>query len=159
MDDTTAYHEAGHAFAAVQLGAFVRSVTIEPDNDDEPRRYGDTKIEWDHSVVSGKELCKRMVLVSLAGPVAEMIYSGEPYHPGFVPEWGSDWKQAWLAAEAIHAADRARLLFLEQAAGEMYRLFQQDENWATLAAIVDDLLAHETLDGEAVHAIVRCWSR
>ncbi len=129
MDGTTAYHEAGHAFAAVKLGAHVRRVTITPEFDDGPRRYGDTQIEWDHAEISAKEMTQRSVLVALAGPIAEMIYSGEPYHPGFVPEWSSDWKLAWQSAEAAVPDERQRLAFLEQAASEMYRLFKSDENW------------------------------
>ncbi|MBC8350842.1 MAG: hypothetical protein H8E66_02580 [Planctomycetes bacterium] len=154
MDDTTAYHEAGHAFAAVRLGARVRLVTIAPDYDDGPKRYGDTQIEWETSGADDKEVRQKAVLVSLAGPVAEMIYSGDAYHPGFVPEWSSDWKQAWTAAATLHPDERTRLAFLEQASAEMYRLFKRDDNWAALAAIVDELLAHETLEGEIVHDIV-----
>ena len=157
MDDTTAYHEAGHAFAAVTLGARVRLVTIAPEFDDGPKRYGDTQIEWDHCDASDSEIAQRLVLVALAGPVAEMIYSGEPYHPGFVPEWTSDWKLAWQAADAMMSDQRQRLALLEQATAQMYRLFKTDANWAALAAIVDDLLAHETLEGEQVHDIVAAW--
>lgn len=157
MDDTTAYHEAGHAFAAVRLGARVRLVTIEPDYDDGPRRYGDTQIEWDHSICDSREPGPKSILVVLAGPVAEMIYSGEPLHPGFVPEWSSDWQLAWQASAAMHAHEPTRLAFLEQATGAMYRLLKRDDNWAALAAIVDELLAHETLEGEVVHDIVRNW--
>lgn len=158
MDDTTAYHEAGHAFAAVRLGASVRLVTIAPDDDDGPRRYGDTQIEWEQAAGETHELHQKAILVSLAGPVAEMIYSGEPLHPGFVPEWSSDWKLAWEAAAALHINERARLAFLEQATAEMVRLFKQDDNWAGLARIVDELLAHETLEGDLVHDIVSRWT-
>ena len=42
---------------------------------------------------------------------------------------------------------------------KLYRLLQQDEYWAALAAIVDNLLAHETLEGEEVEDIVRQWLR
>ncbi len=159
MNDRTAYHEAGHAFAAVRLGARVRLVTIAPDDDDGPRRHGDTRIEWDHADSDTEELRLKAVLVSLAGPVAEMIYSGEPFHPGFVPEWSSDWKLAWDAAATLHHEQRTRLAFLEQATGEVFHLFKRDDNWAALAAIVDELLAHETLEGDVVHEIVSQWTR
>ena len=36
MSEISAYHEAGHAFVAVYVGARVRSVTIAPDRDDGP---------------------------------------------------------------------------------------------------------------------------
>ena len=46
MSEITAYHEAGHAFIAIYVGARVRSVTIEPDWDDGPERYADIHVEW-----------------------------------------------------------------------------------------------------------------
>ncbi|MCY2993984.1 MAG: hypothetical protein NTY19_39835, partial [Planctomycetota bacterium] len=45
--EATAHHEAGHVFMALYLGARVHSVTIEPDRDDGPDRFGDTRVEWD----------------------------------------------------------------------------------------------------------------
>ena len=45
---------------------------------------------WRRSRISNDEFAKIAVQVSLAGPVAEMIYSGDPYHPGLVAEWASD---------------------------------------------------------------------
>ena len=47
--EITAYHEAGHVFMAIYLGARVRSVTIEPDRDDGPDRLGDAQVEWDRA--------------------------------------------------------------------------------------------------------------
>ena len=41
MSQIAAYHEAGHAFMAIYVGARVRSVTIDPDWDDGPDRFGD----------------------------------------------------------------------------------------------------------------------
>ena len=43
MSELTAYHEAGHAFVAISVGVNVRSVTIRPDDDDGPERFGDTQ--------------------------------------------------------------------------------------------------------------------
>ena len=74
---------------ALLLGGKVKHVTIEPDNDDGPDRQGDTQILWRRARLSDKEFAQIAVQVSLAGPVAEMIYSGDPYHPGLVAEWAS----------------------------------------------------------------------
>ena len=97
------------------------------------------------------------VLVALAGPVAEMIHSGEPYHPGFVAEWAADWKAAWEAAAPLVPAERKRLAYLEQTTAQLYRLLDREDHWAALAAIVDNLLAHETLEGEEVEDIMQQW--
>ena len=157
MSEITAYHEAGHAFAAVYFGARVCSVTIEPDWDDGPDRFGDTRIEWDHFQFTQRELHQKMIFVALAGPAAEMVHSGDPYHPGLVAEWKTDWDLAWEAAVPLEVDQQKRLALLEQVSIELYRLFSRDNIWPGLAAVVDHLLACETLEGDAVHEIVSVW--
>ena len=144
---------------AIYVGARVRSLTIEPDWDDGPERYADTQVEWPLDQFTGQELHEKSVLVALAGPVAEMIHSGKPFHPGCVAEWAADWKLAWEAAAMLFPIDRNRLAYLERTTGRLYRLLDREDHWAALAAIVDNLLAHETLEGEEVQDIVRQWLR
>jgi len=141
---------------AICLGGKVVSVTIEPDDDDGPQRYGDTLVHW-RSDRSERQLLQFEILVLLAGPVAEMIYRGEPLHPGFVPEWADDWRKAWERAVTIHPAPRQRLHQLEQLLRQLHQTLSNDDHWAALAAIADELLAHETLEHESVEAIVRQW--
>ena len=155
MDEVSAYHEAGHAFMAIYVGARVRRVTIEPDWDDGPARHADIQVEWPLDRFSERELQEKSAQV--AGPVAEMIHSGEPYHPGFVAEWAADWKAAWDTLARLIPAERKRLAYLEQTAAQVHRLLHRDDHWAALAAVVDNLLAHETLEGDEVEEIVRQW--
>lgn len=144
IEEETAYHEAGHAWMALYLGGRVESISIAPDDDDGPARYGDTQVRWT-ARMSHQEVVRNSLLVCLAGPVAEMIYRHEPLHPGFVPEWADDWRQAWRLAEAACLDETKRLRFLEQLTRDVYQLLQQDEVWARLARIVDHLLAYERL--------------
>jgi len=160
MPELIAYHEAGHALVALLLGGNVRSVTIEPDNDDGPTRQGDTQVLWPRSRMSDRQFNESAIKVSLAGPVAEMIYSGEPYHPGLVAEWAADWRDAWQAASQLpqlNTDERRRLQYLEQISVELYHRLRRDDLWAALASLADHLLAHETLDSEQVNEIVRAW--
>ncbi len=157
MTEATAYHEAGHALLGVLSGARLRVVTIDPDWDDGPERFGDTQLEWPVSHPNDRQWLEKSVLVALAGPVAEMIHAGEPFHPALVPEWASDWQLAWDAAERAFPDHQRRLAWLEECTRTLHRLLSADENWAALAAIVDHLLAHETLEGEDVEEIVRQW--
>ena len=159
MSELIAYHEAGHALMALLLGGEVRSVTIEPDNDDGPERQGDTQVLWRRSRMTDKQFAETAIQVSLAGPVAEMIYSGDPYHPGLIAEWAADWDEAWQAAALLHRDERQRLAFLEQTSIRLHHQLQQEEMWAALAALADSLLAHETLEAEQVEEIVREWLR
>lgn len=159
MSDEIAYHEAGHAFMAIYVGARVHSVTIEPDWDDGPRRSGDAQIEWRGARFTPRAMSEKGVLVALAGPVAEMIHRGEPYHPGLVAEWAADWQMAWDTMAPWISDERRRLEYLEQATVGLYRLLHQDSAWDAIAALADELAAHETLEGEEVEQIVRQWLR
>lgn len=128
------------------VGARVRSVTIERDWDDGPQRYADIRVEWPLDRFKVRELYEKQVLVALAGSVAEMPNSGDPYHPGFVTEWAADWGLAWRAAVHAVAADRDRLAFLESVTRELHRMFVTPEHRARIAVIADNLLAYETLE-------------
>lgn len=157
IEEVTAWHEAGHAFVAMWVGARVRSVTIEPADDDGPDRSGDTRVAWSKSRFTGRKLHESQVLVSLAGPVAEMLHTGDPWHPGLVPEWAGDWSAALTSAAKFLPEERERLAYLEQRSLWLYRWLRQDEPWACLGALVDNLLAHETLAGEDVVEIYETW--
>jgi ATP-dependent Zn protease len=157
--EETAYHECGHAYAAAYFGGRVRSLSINPDRDDGPLRYGDVTVTWPRSNISAREFQYKLVLVALAGPVAEMIYRGEPLHPGFVAEWADDWQHAWAAAEPILANEQQRLVLLETAARELHSLLSKDSQWAAIAALADNLLAYEVLEAKQIEEILAAWMR
>lgn len=154
--EIVAYHESGHAYIAVKVGARVRSITIEPD-DDGPHRSGDTQVVWKRSKFSQREFLEKSALVALAGPVAEMIYTGDAFHPGLVAEWSADWQDALRALEPLQPDPAQRVAQLEQLTLELYRTLSNDEHWAGLAALADHLLAHETLDAAQIREILDNW--
>lgn len=155
-EELTAWHEAGHAWAALVVGAKVHSVSIAPDNDDGPRRFGDTVIHWSRKRFSGKRLAVALCRVALAGPVAEMLYSGHPFHPGTVCEWSQDWHAAHEAISFVPERQR-RLALLEQTTIELYEQFSDDSHWQPISAIAEQLLAHEILDEELLHDAIGPW--
>lgn len=157
MSELSAYHEAGHAFMALYVGARIHSITITPDRDDGPARYADTQILWPQRKRHTKTETSKEIMVALAGPVSEMIHRGEPFHPAMISEWAADWRMAWSAAARIVAEEAQRLAFLEEITIYLYRFFRHDEIWNTVAAIVDELLAHETLEADEVENVYRTW--
>ena len=98
-----------------------------------------------------------MILVALAGPVAEMIHTGDPYHPALVKEWSSDWAQAGSSAGYLFESKQKQMAYLEQKSIELHHLLSQNHFWSALAAIVDHLLAHETVEREQVEEILQVW--
>lgn len=156
MEELNAYHEAGHVYAAICFGAKVESVTIDPDWDDGPNRYGDVEIQWPGEETA-EELVEKRILVALAGPVAEMIHTGDPFHPAMVAEWSMDWEEAWSMCGCFLKDRQKKMNYLESKTLELYRLMSEDHRWAQLAMIVDHLLAHETLDSGMIDDIVSEW--
>ena len=156
-EELTAYHEAGHVIMAVRVGARVHSVTIDPDWDDGPERFGDAQISWPEGVFDEKTFLEKTILVSLAGPVAEMIHTGDPFHPALVGEWSGDWQQALRAASILVSQRQPRLQYLEQKTIELYQLFRTDAYWCAIGELVDQLLAHETLEEDMINEIVSTW--
>lgn len=156
-EETTAYHEAGHAFVAAYAGGRVLSVSIAPDRDDGPDRYGDTQVAWSRRRFTTRELAEKLVLVALAGPVAEMIYRGEPFHSALVAEWSDDWRQAWAEAAGLVTDERRRTRQLEQRIVGLHGLLSDDTHWEAIAGVADHLLAHETLEGDAFAELISTW--
>lgn len=155
-EETTAFHEAGHVYAAIYVGAKVQSVTIDPDNDDGPNRTGDTIVIWDRRRFSQQDMMEKGAWVALAGPVAEMIHSQNPFHPAAIAEWRQDWETAFESFGGISDIQQ-RFAKLEQITIDLYQSFSQDHHWAAIGVIADHLLAHETLDQEMLEEIVEPW--
>ena len=143
-----AYHEAGHALLAERFGAHVLSVTIQPANDDGPRRHGETTIAWIPGGKTSEQLSMQQARVTLAGPVAEMIYCDEQYEVRVIREWWADWLVAAGAIRQIRGqlSDDAVLAVIGQLVEELIEWFSQDEVWDRLARLADELEAHDTLE-------------
>ena len=147
--DKTTYHEAGHCVMAVLRGATVERATIAPEEDG---FHGLVEIHWPHPAAAAD-----LLAVALAGPVAEMIYSGDPYHPGLIPEWAHDWKQAWRIGRRATRSDRDCLNLLEKTIAKLHHTMSSDTWWAAVAAVSDLLAAHDEIEHEEIAYEVRHW--
>jgi hypothetical protein len=98
------------------------------------------------------------VLTMLAGPVAEMIYRGERLHPARVPAWQYDWHWAWHRLAPAVPGDRQRAALLELLLGWLHEHLSEDWCWAAIAAVSDELLAHEYLEAEQLAETLSFWA-
>ena len=161
MDDDeilTAYHEAGHAAIGYALGARIESVQLGGD-DDLPARFGDCRVNWGPVDASCDWQRLREVMTILAGPVAEMIYRSEPLHPAHYGPWLDDWRMAWESAESVAANPATRTRLLERVIADLYRRMKQEPCWSAIAAVADELQAHEHLDEEQLDETLGFWLR
>ena len=156
-EEITAWHEAGHAFVAVYLGGLVQSLSIDPDWDDGPKRFGDTTVHWPSRRFTEQQLRENAVLVCMAGPVTEMIHRGEISHPATVAEWSQDWAMAWQAADFVENQQQ-RMQFLENVTWDLHKTLYQTKHWAAIGALVDHMLAYEVMEGETVHEVIAEWA-
>ncbi len=169
----TAYHEAGHAVVGYGLGGSVQSIQLGGEADDDlPERFGDCRVAWGQP---GEipDLWQRELMTVLAGPVAEMIYTGEPYHPALYGPWQGDWQTAWemcslrvkLARQAkgeprdtvASLVDQAKMRVLESILLQLREHMQKEPIWPAVGAVADELLAHEYLEQEELHDTLDFW--
>jgi hypothetical protein len=132
-------------------GAQASRASINPEQEG---LFGQVEIYWPRRPSLVNELS-----VILAGPVAEMIYRSEPLHPGLVPEWSEDWKQAWATARRQSKTDLICLRSLEQTVASLYRTLSEDRFWSAIAAVQDLLMAHEEIEHEQIEYEVNVWLR
>ena len=146
----TAHHEAGHVLLAEFCGARVTFASIIPDHLGGARAEGMTKAVWP-PFSDPRVRADRLVRVALAGPAAELIYSGEQYEPEILPEWCADWSAACVALQMIvptRIPDAQKMQILSRYLVELIQFLSIDDVWDTLAAVADELDAHEVLEEE-----------
>ena len=154
----TAYHEAGHAVIGYVLGGRIESICLGGESgDDLPRRFGDCRVNWGPVDARADWQLQREILTLLAGPTAEMIYRGEKLHPAVFGPWTEDWRLAFERGERIDVDPRRRTRALEFLIVALHDWMKSDECWAAIAAVADQLLAHEFLEEDALADTLAFW--
>ena len=156
----TAYHEAGHAAIGYSLGGQIESVGMYAEADEWlPERYGDCLVNWGRVDVESDWQVQREVLTILAGPVAEAVYRGERIHPSAFAPWQHDWQWAVRRSRLLVADPIKRLVLIERMIGFLEDHIRDEVCWAAIAAVADELLAHEYLDSDQLADTLSFWIR
>jgi hypothetical protein len=163
MDESealTAWHEAGHAVIGFALGGRVESVSLGGEaNEWLPERFGDCVVNWGPVDATCNWQIQREIMTLLAGPVAEMMYLEEVRRLATVPEWQYDWEMAFRIAESFLPNADNRTVWLERLAEELHLRMERDSCRAAIAAVADELLAHEILEEDQLQATIGFWLR
>ncbi len=154
----TCYHEAGHVVVGYLLGGRIEQVQLGGESHENlPAQFGDCLIQWQQANPNCPWQIQRELLTILAGPVAEMVYRGEKFHPAHFGPWQLDWMQAMQRCVSFTTDMRQRTQLLEALIEELYVRLQRNEFWAAIAAVADELSAHEYLEREQLEACLQFW--
>ena len=160
-DETaTAWHEAGHAVIGFALGGKVESMALGGEADDVlPDRFGDCIVNWGPVDGASNWQRQREIMTLLAGPVGEMIYLEQWIDPATMPPWQFDWELASQIAESLIPNNAQRMRWMETLLKELYRRMDRQPVRAAIAAVADELLAHEYLESDRLEETIGFWLR
>lgn len=139
----TAYHEAGHAIAALRSGFVVRSVDVVYDG----TRFGACNYDCEGAKIDVRALCL------LAGGAAERRYTGSrhAYDAGDIDKLGALFKKTLLDPDIPYAnrragvdAERQRLVNEWYANAETF----VEREWKWINRVADALMKRQRLSGD-----------
>jgi len=154
---SAAYHEAGHAVAAVLLGMHVTVASIEAKG--YPRHWrlrGGVLASFDHSGAQTRREAEKAVTAGLAGEQAEILWSMR-----------KPWRRVKSAGDARFAGDRAyveemlrpfvgaradkkrTIARLKEAARTLL-----EEHWSRVEALAEKLAERKALNGREINRLV-----
>jgi ATP-dependent Zn protease len=144
----TAYHEAGHAVAALALERPVVKVSILPNRD----RLG--ICAFGKAVIRPtQDWLEREVLIALAGMAAEARQTGTYDRLAA----GRDLKYARSLAIQRAGSPRQAERLEKRILNKVENLLDQDENWLAVQRIAEELLRQQEISGrQAKHIYERC---
>ena len=154
---SAAYHEAGHAVAAVLVGMHVTVASIEAKG--YPRNWrlrGGVLASFDHSAAKNRREAERAVTAGLAGEQAELLWSTQ-----------KPWRRVKRTSHAKFAGDRAyveeMLRPFVRAPGNKKRTIARlkeaarallEEHWSRVEALAEKLAERKALNGTEINRLV-----
>lgn len=159
---TIAVHEAAHAVVAVRLDLPVNGVALRPpelpnadnglgeDTFDSMAGSLGLSLPADYSDELYPELARSTIVTSLAGPLAEIRFSGSVDFMGSL----ADVTEAAVTAEVL-SGDRGAFALARECQRDASVIIERD--WATILALAEALVEEPTggLDGDRVREAVR----
>ena len=165
---------------AYLLGGRVELLSLFGDEDCWKPHFGLCRVRWLHqrvlrssgirghstSLSDDADRSLRELATLMAGPIAQRIYEGvsEQESLRFVSEDGSGWSDETLDDDLQRAADLATRLMgpassvgLRNLIREVDGMFRDDRIWPAIAALADELEAHQSLGPDEVAETLDFW--
>jgi len=145
-----AFHEAGHAVAAVKLGIGFEAVSIVGDKETDGRIIHDAAPTSGVRTKHARETMQKFIVFVLAGPAAEGLPGGHAY------DWSGSFDDRDHAAEYASRVtdDVAEMTRLVRSCRVLARILIR-QNAEAVHRVAAELLAYKTLSAERVMRIVK----
>ncbi|MCC6511691.1 MAG: M50 family metallopeptidase [Pirellulaceae bacterium] len=141
----TAFHEAGHAVAALALGRPIQRVTIVPGKTHAGvASLGQCQIQKGRFKPT-KDWLEDEILILMAGMVAEYQYTGQYSTAGAT----QDLRAVRRFAETRATGERQVARLERRLLDKTEYLLADDGHWQAVQSIVKELLIHQTISGRA----------
>ncbi len=151
-----AYHEAGHAIVATMLLRTVTKVTIFPFC--KPNTYGqchfskrDRHAKWGCDECEDRTLRERIIMTSLAGPLAQQKYQGHGKWLGHE----QDYARARAVVSTLALSNEEAEAYLEWLSRRALALLSFESAWKAVEVLASELLEKGKVSGRRVRAIYR----
>jgi ATP-dependent Zn protease len=144
--EITAYHEAGHAVAAMVLGRPVAWVSIRPD------RIFLGQCAFGKGVIRPSEdWVEREAIIALAGPAAEAGFTGEMNWPAAA----RDHDYAFSLARGRGGDDKRADRLVKRWLAKADHLLGRGQTWDAVERIAAELVRLEEISGRAARHLFR----
>lgn len=153
--ETAAYHEAGHGVIAVMLGGTVSGLSIATDDG---WAVGEATVSW-HADGPRAQMLMDDIKTALAGPISEMVFSGDYDYLRIESEHLVDWQIVMKNMDQLCLSTTSRMSLLRELVSDLYHLVRTDHVWSAIGDVAELLLLHEAIDGELVYETTSFWLR
>ena len=138
-DPATCYHEAGHAVMALAMGRSIQKVSAVPNS----LRLGVVEFKKG-SAKQADDWIEAEILIALAGPLAEAMFTGI-----FDPNGAGRDLRAVRKYAADRVGDRQAERYERRMLAKAEYLMRDDATWNAVEAIAKELMEKGTISGRA----------
>lgn len=153
--ESTAYHEAGHAVAAIESRRAILLLTIVPTDESHGHMLKTKTPDWVRPDINEDRRTtawlEREILLGLAGPAAEARFTGRRNHVGA----SSDYKSVVNLASHLYGFGKVLQTYVDYMVARAEAFVAAPLHWVQIEYLAAALMEHRTLKPKAIREACR----